>query len=122
MDMFDRLVDLTEPICADIDPKLAAMTVFDTSGIEAYVTKNNPKYVDAIIRKLKAWKTAMGLGDSFDPYKAAYGSITAWESSATLRFTMKGFCQTIRTLPLEGSPIRLMRISLWLIPKLSYQR
>jgi len=31
-DMFDRLVELTEPICAKIDPNLAAMTIFDTSG------------------------------------------------------------------------------------------
>lgn len=74
-DMFDRLVDLTEPICTEIDPTLAAMTIFDTSGIEAYVEENNPKYVDAVIRKLKAWKTVMGLPDSFDPYKAAYSSL-----------------------------------------------
>jgi hypothetical protein len=71
-DMFDRLVDLTEPVCAAIDPKLAAMTVFDTSGIEAYVTENNPKYADTLIRKLKAWKNVKGLSDSFDPHKAAY--------------------------------------------------
>jgi Transposase domain (DUF772). len=74
-DMFDRLVDLTEPICAKIDAGLAAMTIFDTSGIEAYVTENNPKYADAVIRRLKAWKTVMGLPDSFDPYKAAYSSL-----------------------------------------------
>jgi hypothetical protein len=72
-DMFERLVDLTEPVCAEIDAHLAGMTIFDTSGIEAYVTENNPKYADTIIRKLKAWKTAKGLDDSFDPYKAAYG-------------------------------------------------
>ena len=36
--MFDRLVDLTEPICQKLDPSLASMTIFDTSGIEAWVT------------------------------------------------------------------------------------
>jgi hypothetical protein len=70
--MFDGLVDLTESICQEIDG-LAAMTVFDTSGIEAFVTENNPKYANALIKRLKAWKAAKAIGDSYDPYKAAYG-------------------------------------------------
>ena len=73
--MFDSLVDLTEPICQDIDSKLASMTIFDTSGIEAYVQENNPKFINALIKKLKAWKSAKGLDASYDPYKAAYGSM-----------------------------------------------
>ena len=72
---FEHLVDITEPICQKIDPRLAGMTIFDTSGIEAFVTENNPKYANRIIRQLKAYKKAMNLDDSFDPYKAAYGSM-----------------------------------------------
>lgn len=52
--MFDHLVDLTEPICQSLDPALASMTIFDTSGIEAWVTENNPKYANRIIKQLKA--------------------------------------------------------------------
>jgi hypothetical protein len=70
--MFDNLVDLTEPICQNIDSELASMTIFDTSGIEAYVKENNPKFVDGLIKKLKAWKAVKGLDNSYDPYKAAY--------------------------------------------------
>lgn len=73
--MFDRLVDLTEPICQKIDTEKAAMAIFDTSGIEAWVTENNPKYANRIIKQLKAYKKAKHLGDSYDPYKAAYGSM-----------------------------------------------
>ena len=73
--MFDRLVDLTEPICQKLDPSLASMTIFDTSGIEAWVTENNPKYANRIIKQLKAFKKSHKLGDSYDPYKAAYGSM-----------------------------------------------
>ena len=51
------------------------MTLFDTSGIEAWVTENNPKYANRIIKQLKSFKKASGLGGSFDPYKAAYGSM-----------------------------------------------
>ncbi len=73
--MFDSLVDLTEPICQDIDSNLASMTIFDTSGIEAFVQENNPKFINSLIKKLKTWKTVKGLGDSYDPYKAAYGAM-----------------------------------------------
>ena len=50
--VFDNLVDITEPICRDIDNNLASMLLFDTSGIESYVTENNPKYANRIIKQL----------------------------------------------------------------------
>ena len=73
--MFDHMVELTEPICQKIDTQKASMMLFDTSGIEAWVTENNPKYANRIIKQLKAYKKAKGLDDSYDPYKAAYGSM-----------------------------------------------
>lgn len=73
--LFDNLVDITEPICQCIDKDKASMTIFDTSGVEAFVTENNPKYANKIIKQLKAFKNSRGLGDSYDPYKAAYGSM-----------------------------------------------
>ncbi len=74
-DLFNRLVDMTEPICQKIDPWLADMNIFDTSGLEAFVTENNPKYANGIIKRMKAYKASRNLGASFDPYKAAYGSM-----------------------------------------------
>lgn len=73
--VFEHLVDLTEPICQAIDAAKADMTIFDSSGIEAWVTENNPKYADRIIRQMKAWSKSANLGESFDPYKAAYASM-----------------------------------------------
>ncbi|MDI6619877.1 MAG: transposase, partial [Clostridiales bacterium] len=78
---FDSLVDVTEPICQQIDTSLASMTIFDTSGIEAFVTENNPKYANRIIGQLKAYKKAMQLDDSYDPYKAAYKSMPSHADS-----------------------------------------
>lgn len=48
--VFDNLVDLTEPICQAINSAKADM--FDSSGIEAFVTENNPKYANWIIKHL----------------------------------------------------------------------
>ncbi len=73
--LFNRLVGLTEPACQQIDAAEASMLLFDTSGIGAWITENNPKYANRIIKQLKAYKKAKNLDGSYDPYKAAYGSM-----------------------------------------------
>lgn len=74
-DVFSRLVDLTEPICQVINSSKADMAIFDSSGIEAWVKENNPKYANRIIKQLKAYAKSKGFDDSYDPYKAAYASM-----------------------------------------------
>lgn len=78
---FDHLVDVTEPICQKIDPDKASMTIFDTSGLEAFVTENNPKYANKIIKQLKAFKKSNNLPNTYDPYKAAYSSMPSHSAS-----------------------------------------
>lgn len=68
--MFQRMVDYTEPICQLIDATLAQILTFDTSGIELYVTENNPKTLNSLIKKLKAYYKD---NPDIDPYKMAYG-------------------------------------------------
>ena len=43
---FENLVDITEPILQEINAEKASMSIFDTTGLEAFVTENNPKYVN----------------------------------------------------------------------------
>lgn len=75
---FNHLVDVTEPLCRKIDSKLASTLVFDTSGIEAYVTENNPKFLNSIIRKLKrVYKN----NPDVDIYKMAYGLMPSCASA-----------------------------------------
>lgn len=69
---FDHLVDITEPICQEIDSHRASMSIFDSSGIEAFVAENNPKYANKIIKQLKSYAKVAGYDKNFDPYKAAY--------------------------------------------------
>ncbi len=73
--VFDNLVDIIEPICLDINGRLASMLLFDTSGIEAYVTENNPQYANRIIKQLKAYAKANNFNAFYYPYKAAYSSM-----------------------------------------------
>jgi len=79
--VFDHLVGITEPICQVIDSEKANITIFDSSGIEAWVKENNPKFADRIIRQLKSYAKAMNFDKSFDPYKAAYGSMPSCASA-----------------------------------------
>lgn len=79
--VFEHLVDLTEPICQAIDSAKADMTIFDSSGIEAFVTENNPKYANRIIKQLKAYAKSKGYDKSYDPYKAEYGAMPSHASA-----------------------------------------
>lgn len=100
--VFDRLVDITEPICQKIDPEKADMTIFDSSGIEAWVTENNPKYANRIIRQLKAYAKAHNYHSSYDPYKAAYSSMPSHAAA----------CPAVKQLYIDGHFCYAYKVSL----------
>lgn len=78
--MFQRMVDFTEPICQVIDSSLAQILTFDTSGIELYVNENNPKNLNSLIRKLKAFYKD---NPSVDPYQMAYALMPSQAASCS---------------------------------------
>jgi len=49
--------------------KNVQMSLFDTTGIESYVTENNPKFMST---KLRQAKSLAKLDPDFDPYKGVY--------------------------------------------------
>ncbi len=51
--MFDKLVDITEPICRELDSKKADYLIYDLTGIKVNVAENNPKFIDSKIRAAK---------------------------------------------------------------------
>lgn len=77
--MFSAMVDYTEPICTAIDATLASTITFDTTGIELYVKENNPKTLNALIKKLKAYYKD---NPKVDPYKMAYGLMPSQAESS----------------------------------------
>lgn len=79
--VFDSLGDITEPICQAIDSVKADMTIFDSSGIEAFVTENNPKYTNQIIKQLKAYTKSIGFDKNYNPYAVAYSSMSSHASA-----------------------------------------
>lgn len=77
--MFRQMVDYTEPICQMIDSSLARLLTFDTSGIELFVNENNPKTLNAHIKRLKSFYKDK---PDVDPYKMAYGLMPSQAASS----------------------------------------
>lgn len=80
-DLFHSLVDYTEPICQSINKELASSLIFDTSGIEAYVNENNPKYLNKVIKNLKSYHKSLGSNARFNPFHKAYSTLPTHASS-----------------------------------------
>lgn len=67
--LFEALVNITDPICKEINRKKAGYLIYDTTGIEPNVKENNPKFLNTKLREAK--KLAKNKPD-FDPYKGVY--------------------------------------------------
>ena len=87
--IFQRMVDYTAPICQLIDSSLSQMLTFDTSGIELYVTENNPKTLNALIKKLKVFYKDKPY---VAPYKIAYSLMPVSCPDAKQMYINGHFC------------------------------
>lgn len=68
-ELFEKLVDMTEPICRQINAELSDCLIFDTTGVESYVAENNPKYMNSKLRQAKSLAKS---SPSFNPYTGVY--------------------------------------------------
>ena len=95
--LFQHLVDITEPICRKINSKKADYLIFDTTGIEAKVHENNPKFFNS---KLKESKKLNKNNPNFNPYLAVYSSLPS-ESKTNSDFKQQyingHFCYALKT-------------------------
>ena len=67
--MFERLVEMTEPICREIDTRKAAYLIYDNAGIKLPFSENNSKLFNS---KLKEAKMFAKSHPGYNPYNAAY--------------------------------------------------
>ena len=91
-DMFELLVDVTEPICREINAKKADYLIFDTTGIELRVAENNQKFFNT---KLKQAKSLKKINPDFNPYVGVYSllpDIAAKCASAKHQYINGHYC------------------------------
>lgn len=77
-DLFHNLVDKTEDISNKINPFLSSILITDTTGFEAYVTENNPKFYQSELRRSKAYSKVFKKNNPdtvFDVEKYAQGQM-----------------------------------------------
>jgi len=67
--VFDNLVEITEPICREIDAKKADYLIYDPTGIEAHVAENNPKFFNT---KLNQAQKLSKINPELKPHALAY--------------------------------------------------
>lgn len=84
--VFDRLVEMTEPICREIDAKKADYLIYDPTGIVAYVSENNPKFLNA---KLNQAKKLSKKNPNLNPHTFAYSLMP--ETSKTNPFVKQQY-------------------------------
>ena len=70
--IFDRLVEITEPICRELDEKKADYLIYDPTGIKVQVAENNPKYLNS---KLLNAKKLSKNNPGFKPHVFAYSTM-----------------------------------------------
>ena len=91
-DVFERLVEMTEPICAEMDKTLADMLVYDTTGIESYVAENNPKFAQAKARQAVAYSKIEPTFDSDVSRTAFMPECAASNPAVKLQYINGHFC------------------------------
>lgn len=90
--MFENLVELTEPVCREIDLKKSDYLIYDTTGIALPVAENNPKYMNRVLKETK--KLVKG-NPGYNPYSAAYDlmpSVSETNPEARHQYINGHFC------------------------------
>lgn len=96
-DFFNNLVEITEPLCKEINNKLASIMIADTTGFEFYVKENNPKFFDTILRNSKKFsKENPGFNaHSYACYKMPKAS--SINPDAKLSYINGHYCYSLKT-------------------------
>ncbi len=71
-DIFNNLVNLTEPICRKMGENFASHLIYDTSGIIPYVKENNDKFFNRHLKNIKKANKGKSIEDI---HKIAYGTM-----------------------------------------------
>jgi len=91
-DVFELLVDLTEPICRKMDQALADMLIFDTTGIESYVAENNPKFMGKLAAQSKSIAKTDPTFDASGGALALQPKVSASNTAVKLQYINGHFC------------------------------
>ena len=73
--VLDSLVSIVNSELIEIIPDSSRILIADTTGFEGYVTENNPKFFESLLKSAKAYKKTGHVSKNFDPRKYAQGKL-----------------------------------------------
>jgi len=73
--ILDNLVSIVNSELVEIVPDSSRILIADTTGFEGYVTENNPKFFEALLKSAKAYEKTGKAPKNFDPIKYAQGKM-----------------------------------------------
>jgi len=76
--VFENFVEITEPICRELDEKKADYLIYDPTGIEANVAENNPKFLNSKLIQAKKLSKA---NPDLKPHLLAYSMMPETSSA-----------------------------------------
>jgi hypothetical protein len=71
----DHLVSIVNDELETIVPDASKILIADTTGFEAYVTENNPKFFEGLLQAAKNYGKSKHASENFDPVKYAHGKM-----------------------------------------------
>ncbi len=83
-DLFHNLVDFTDDLSKEVSSFLSSILITDTTGFEAYVAENNPKFYQSELRKSKTYAKYFkdnNQNPSFDVEKYAQSQMPKFAAS-----------------------------------------
>lgn len=96
LEMFEQLVELTEPVCREINEKKADYLIYDTTGIALPVCENNPKHLNSILKETKKYAKD---NPELNPYSTAYNLMPSASKSnpdARQQYINGHFCYAVK--------------------------
>lgn len=94
--VFERLVEITEPICRKLNKKKADYLIYDTTGFELPVAENNPKFLNGFLKSSKKYAKD---NIDYNPYIGAYSMMpdTSEKCPAAKQQYINGhFCYAVK--------------------------
>lgn len=108
---FHKLVDITEPICQELGKNLAEelgvnpaqVYIIDTTGVECFVKENNPKFFNALVKRLQYLNKDKSKDDI---YKMAYNQMPKTaevDKNIKLQYINGHFCYAHKTVVMSNA-------------------
>jgi len=87
----DNLVSIVNKELKDLGIDLTNILIADTTGFEAYVEENNPKFLESLISNAKSYEKSGNAPDDFDSIKYAHSQMPK-EASENSDIKLKYLC------------------------------